>query len=149
MTLQESSIFIGLRRLRRKLYQAQFLMMKTDRIIYGTPMMQEVKAALKAYIKAFKVSSRDRKLEHLEESIAEYAALRDDIEFCVEENIIHYAKRKPKHPQTATPDEFVNSQKMELFMLVARIDDDMCKWEANLKKGKTLVESQTLETKAD
>ena len=39
MQITESSIFVGLKRLRNLMYQCQFLMQKADRIIYGTPLM--------------------------------------------------------------------------------------------------------------
>lgn len=137
MQLSESSIYIGLKRLRRILYQAQFLMGKADRIVYGTPLMQECANVLRYYILAFDTKSRNT--EYMDEAMGWYAVLREDIEFCTEQNMIHYAKRKPKTADP-TPDEYINSQKIELFEIVARIDADMCRYRASLIKGKTVVD---------
>lgn len=42
MTLTESSIYISLKRLRRLLFSAQFNMTKANRIVYGTPVMENM-----------------------------------------------------------------------------------------------------------
>ena len=86
MQLSESSIYIGLKRLRRILYQAQFLMGKADRVVYGTPLMQECANVLRYYILAF--DTKSRKTEYMDEAMGWYAVLREDIEFCTEQNMI-------------------------------------------------------------
>lgn len=134
MQLAESSIYISLKHLRKKLYQAQFLMQKTDRVIYGTPLMEASGNTLKYFTLAFTV--KEKRVEYLDEAMGYYAVLRNDLEFCVEENIIHYSKPKKAEGSEMT---YVNSQKVELFKLIAKIDGDMCKWRACLAKGKTVI----------
>ena len=123
-----------MKRLRTHLYRAQFAMMKTDRIIYGTPLMMYSGKALAAFVLAFKTKNNaEDKLRYCDECIGAFAVLRIDLENCMENNIIHYPKRDGE-----TPEDRVSSEKVELFRLVATIDSDMCKWSASLTKGKTI-----------
>ena len=134
MTLEESSIFINLKRLRTHLYRAQFAMTKANRIIYGTPLMEYSGKALAAFVVAFKTNlDREAKARYCDECIGAFAVLRIDLENCVENNIIQYPKREGE-----TKEDRVNSEKVELFRLVATIDSDMCKWSGSLTKGKTI-----------
>lgn len=73
-----------LRRLRKLLYQAQFLMNKADRVIYGTSLMQASAETMKNYVLAFTI--KEEKLEYINRAIGWYAVLRTDLDFCVEEN---------------------------------------------------------------
>ncbi len=144
MTLEESSIYVNLKRLREKLYGAQFHMNKTDRIIYGTPLMEAAGKSLACFVLAFTV--KGKRIEYLEECIGHFAVLRTDLEFCVKENIIKWKRRAEKLDRDGHPlpwgdqrDE-VPTQKVEMFTLVAKIDGDMCRWRASLAKGKTVCE---------
>ena len=56
----------------------------------------------------------------------------------MKQNIIKYKKRDAD--DGADESEFVNTQKIELFKIVAKLDNDMCKWRANLAKGKTICD---------
>ena len=67
MTLTESSIYISLKRLRTLLFQSQFDMPKGYRIVYGTPIMQNIGLALSSYVLAFTVT--EQKLQYLESAI--------------------------------------------------------------------------------
>ena len=134
MTLQESSIYVGLSKLRDMLYQAQFLMTKADRMIYGDNLMKYNSECLKLFTMAF--LTKEKRIERLEECIGWFAVLRKDIEFCVRQNIIKYKKRMIDDGLPES--EYVNTKKIELFKVVAKIDDDMCKWRGSLTKGKTL-----------
>lgn len=140
MTLEESSIFVNLKMLRRRLYGAQFNMGKAERVIYGTPLMEACGRAIAAFVLAYTV--KDRRVAYLEECIGWFAILRTDLEFCVEQNMIRWKKRPEKLDKDghAIPwqnaEDKVNSQKIELFVLVAKIDSDMCKWQASLAKAR-------------
>ena len=46
------------------LYQAQFNMMKADRIIYGTPLMEHCGKTMAAFVLAFMV--KDKRIQYLE-----------------------------------------------------------------------------------
>lgn len=131
---------MNLKKLRRMLYQAQFNMMKADRMIYGTPLMEYCGKAIAAFILAFTV--KEKRVEYLEECIGYFSILRTDLEFCAMENIVKYPKRKEKLDKDGKPipwenkEDAVNSQKIELFHLVGKIDSDMCKWRASLAKAR-------------
>ena len=134
MTLEESSIFINLKRLRTHLYRAQFAMTKANRIIYGTPLMEYSGKAIAAFVLAFKTKNdAETKLRYSDECMAAFTVLRIDLENCMEINVIQYPKRDEE-----TKEDKVNSEKVELFRLVAKIDSDMCKWSNSLTKGKTI-----------
>ncbi len=147
MRLTESSVFINLKKLRERLYGAQFHMNKADRIIYGTPLMEASGQSLGEFVLAFLLNG-EKKLEHLECSIAWFTRLRIDLEFCVSENIIKFKKREEKLDSNGNPIPFenpedkVSTQKVELFRLVAKIDEDICKWRSALAKGKTVREEK-------
>lgn len=143
MQLVESSIYIGLKRLRDTLYHAQFLMDKAARVIYGRPIMEASGKTLACFTLAFDVKSK--RLEYLEECMGWYAVLRTDIDFCIDQNIIHYERKKPQRDKDGkeipmADDERVSAQKVELYKLIARIDNDISKWRASLVKGKVVTE---------
>jgi len=112
-------------------------MNKADRIVYGTSLMQASAETMKNYVLAFTI--KEEKLKYINMAIGWYAVLRTDLDFCVEENLIHYAKRKPKIGEAMTAEDYVSSKKVELFEIVARIDDEMLKYRASLAKGKAIV----------
>ena len=144
MTLEESSIFINLKKLRKMLYSAQFFMTKADRIIYGTPLMTLCGRSIAYFVLAFTV--KEKRVEYLEECIGFFAVLRTDMEFCIEENLIKYPKRPERRDKDGNPipwensEDKVNSQKIELFRLIGKIDGDMCRWRQSIAKGKTVCE---------
>lgn len=69
-------------------------MQKSERTIYGTPLMDASGNAIKYFVLAFTI--KEKRVEHLEEAMGWYAVLRNDLEFCVDENLIHWAKPKKK-----------------------------------------------------
>lgn len=69
-------------------------------------------------------------MEYLDEAIGWFAVLRNDLQFCVENNIFHLPTSKGRD---------MNAVKLELFKIVAKIDDELCKWKAYLAKGKSIV----------
>lgn len=118
MTLEQSSIYINVLKLRKKLYEAQFLMDKANRIIYGTPLLASCHDVLKNFILAFTVQGKRE--SYLEESLGNFAVLRVDLDFCIKKNIIHYNDK----------------QRLEIIELVAQIDEDICKWEKSIARKK-------------
>lgn len=136
MQLTESSIYINLKRLRNLLYEAQFRMTTANRVVFGNTLMKYSAETISNFILAFTVG--DKKLEYLELSLGYFAVLRDDLLFCIEQNIIQYRRRKKNDgDEDKTDEDFVNGRKVELFRLVAQIDNDICKWRASLAKGKS------------
>lgn len=94
MTIYESSIFIGMKRLRRLLYRMQFVMSKTDRIVYGTPMLMSLRAARGYYSRAFEAKNLEKRAELMSECIGEFSNVRDDIDFIFEENMAKWRKNE-------------------------------------------------------
>lgn len=138
MTLEESTIFVNLKKLRCQLHAAQFCMTKGDRVVYGVPLREYCGKAIAAFVLAFTVKSK--RIAYLEECIGYFTVLRIDLEFCAEQNILKYPKRANKldkdgHPIPWTNDEDkVSTAKVELFRLVGAIDGDMCKWRQSLAR---------------
>ena len=85
MQLTESSIYINLKRLRNLLYEAQFRMTTANRVVFGNTLMKYSAETISNFILAFTVG--DKKLEYLELSLGYFAVLRDDLSFCIEQNI--------------------------------------------------------------
>ena len=81
-------------------------------------------------------------MEYLLESIGYFGVLRCDLEACVRKNIIHFPVRKPKDSEQkdASGAVTVSSMKIDLFETVAKIDTEMCRWQASLAKGKTIID---------
>lgn len=140
MRLNESSIYVNLKRLRELLYDIQFLMSKTDRIVYGTPLIGLCRDAMAKFIVAFTVGSQEKKVEYLLESIGYFGVLRCDLEACVRKNIIHFPEKKHKEEKDASDANKVSPMKIDLFEIVAKIDTEMCRWQASLTKGKTVAD---------
>lgn len=169
MTLFESSIYIGLKRLRKLLYQMQFSMEKTNRKAAHEPMMVSLRAAKGWYVRAFEVKSNEKRIEYMSECIGEFANVRDDIDFLFEENMVHYKKFKRERPQakhagTGTGEimeefagvklndvpplsiseeneneRYAMNKKVEIYKIVAQIDADIRKYNNSISRGKTLV----------
>lgn len=142
MRLNESSIYISLKKLREQLYDVQFLMSKADRIVYGTPLIGLCRDAMAKFIVAFTCGNQEKKIEYLLESIGYFGVLRCDLEACVRKNVIRFPVRKPKESEQkeASYAESVSPMKIDLFESVAKIDTEMCRWQASLAKGKTVID---------
>lgn len=140
MNPRSSNIFIGLQRLRRMLFAAQFTMDKGARIVYGSRVMDESAQTIRWFMIAYERRDAALKMQALEECIAWFAVLRQDIDWCVEQNLFHFAKRKSKDPkQPLSTEEAESTAKIELLKEVARIDDAMGKWWASMNNGKTII----------
>lgn len=138
MQLTESSIYINLKKLRSEIYDAQFLMDKSVRIVYGQQILRGIGEALANFIIAFKVENE--RYEHLKRCIGEFAVVRTDIEFVTDKNLIHYAKCREQNAKgewvkPADPRDAISSKQIQMLTLVAEIDRDMCKWLASIANG--------------
>ena len=141
--LDETSIYISLKQLRHLLYRVQFDMPKSARIIYGTPLLESLGKCIASYVLAFTVN--EGKLKYIEDAIGWFAVVRTDLEFIVQENIIHFKKREVKQgtdenglPTQPEPRDEVNNLKVQIFTHVARVDGEMCAWQRSLAKGKPI-----------
>lgn len=107
-------------------------MTQANRKIYGSALQQTCTEVLKHFTIAF-VNRHTRK-DHLEEAIGLYMVLREDIDLCTRENIIHYTNKG------GSTEDYVRLKKEELFMIVAKIDNDLGKWYASVSKDKTIID---------
>ena len=140
MTLTQSSIYIGLARLRKKMFGAMYTMDKGARIIYGTPIMQEIGKALAYFTLAYTV--KDKRAEYIDECVGHYTVARIDIQFCFDENLFKFKKHSAKIDDQTEAME-INPQKVELAKLIAMIDNDISKYQVSSRKGKTLTDDKT------
>ena len=112
---------------------------KSARIIYGTPLMEACGEVLTDFILSFEV--KEDKEYYIRNMYGNWMVLKTDLEFCMEQNLVHYKKRKPKtkeEAETWTAEDSVSTAKVELFKLIAKIDEDMGKWMGS-RKGKTII----------
>ena len=128
MTLEGSSIFVNVKKLRRLLWWATFNMMPCAKATMGRRMLSVCGEVLGNYTLAYLL--REGKLEYLTQAVAHFAELRIDIEQALEDNIFHFPKRKAK-----SPEDEISSRKIELIALVAKIDNEMCGWLRSLSQG--------------
>lgn len=135
MTLNESTIYIKLKKLRKKLYNAQFLMDKSVRVVYGVRIMEKCSETIENFVMSFEL--KENKLHYAMLAIAKFAVLRTDLEFVNDENLIHYTKNK--NISNDEHEKWVSSKQIELFILVAEIDDEMNKWKENLAKRREII----------
>lgn len=140
MKLNESSIYVSLKSLRSQLFDIQFMMSKADRIVYGTPLIEECRDTMQKFIMAYTAGSVEKKTEILLESIGCFGVLRCDLECVIAKNIIHFPKKKLEEGEMKEimPSDRVNSKKIALFETVAKIDSEMCRWQSSLSKGRTI-----------
>lgn len=104
------------------------MMQKAERIIYGTPVMTANMNMMRCFVLAFMV--KDQRIPYLNECTGWFEVLKADMDFIVKENIIKFP----------APKEGVNSMKIDVFELIAMIDEDICKWRASLIKGKIVTD---------
>lgn len=134
--MKDASLIHDLMHLRRLIYQCQFLMSKADRIIYGTPLVQEVMNTTMWFSRSYETKIPEDKVNSAEEASMWFTIFRMDIRAAVEENLIKFPKRKTKSDD---PVEEVNSKKIEIVELVAKIDNELCRWRKSLYKGQDCV----------
>ena len=130
MTLNESTIYIKLKNLRKKLYHAQFLMDKSVRVVHGVRLLEKCAETIENFVMSFEL--KENKLHYAMLAIAKFAVLRTDLEFVNDENMIHY--KKNKNISNDEHEKLVSTKQIELFVLIAELDGEMNKWKDNLAK---------------
>lgn len=139
MTIEESSIFIGLKRLRNELFEAHKNMEKWRQRSLGMWLLEGSARTIRYFVLAFE--NPENKYENLSLAIAEFAVLRADLEYAVRSNVFHFKKRKAKAGEENVAENAVSTYMVAIFDLVATIDNDMLKWKASILKGKTVCGS--------
>lgn len=126
--LEGEGIFVDLKNLKRVLKRAQFMMEKADRIIYGTPALENCKKALIAFEMAY--DFMDEREHYARELKARVTVLRLDVEDIFEENVLKGCD--PKTNRTA------DSIKREMVELLGRIDEGISRYVGSIFKGKNV-----------
>ena len=142
MSIEQASIYIGLKRLREQLFFIQALMSKKDQIRFGTPILDECRQSLSFFVMAF--SNSERRIEYMDRCIGMFAVLRADIDMCHNHHLIHYPANKDEKGNKLPGPEAISSQQIELSALIGRIDSDMLKYHQSLAKGKNIVATDSI-----
>ena len=77
MTLYESSIFVGLKRLIKLIYTAKFLSNKSDRINYVEPNIRYLEMSLCKFIMAF--NCQEKRRDYMDECIGVFGVFRNRV----------------------------------------------------------------------
>ena len=131
MKVDKAGIYVDAYQLRKLLKRAQYVMTKTDRVIYGTPVLKEVGDVLADFVIAYDFPEERQK--YLHKLYADFEVLKLDLRIIAEDNVL-----KCPDPLNAgmKPEGF----KIQIFELVARIDEGITKWKSSLDRGKTGAE---------
>lgn len=139
MTIEQASIFIGLKQLREQLFFVQPLMSNKEQIRFGTPILEECRQALAYFSMAF--NSPEHRVDYMDLCIGAFTVLRADIEMCHKHHIIHYPSKKDDKNEKLPGPDAISTQQIELTALLGRIDNDMLKYRQSLSKGKSITDT--------
>lgn len=142
--LDKTGIYIDFKKLRRILQRAQVCMTKSDRIIYGTPMLAQCAKALGDFVMAY--DFEDERTYYIKKMIADFTVLRVDIETVNECGIIRAVsetRRSTPPERTMLVVEKPDILRRELSELVAKIDQGIQRY----KNSVILADYRTSEEK--
>ena len=137
MTLYESSIFVGLKRLIKMIYTAKFLSNKSDRINYVEPNIRYLEMSLCKFIMAF--NCQENRRDYMDECIGTFGVFRVLFEQNRERGVIHFIRKRDKDGKIIEGNDGISSEEIEIIELIGRIDNDMIKYRLSLSKGKTII----------
>ena len=140
MTLYESSIFVGLKRLIKLIYTAKFLSNKSDRINYVEPSIRYLEMSLCKFIMAF--NCQENRRDYMDECIGAFGVFRVLFEQNRERGVIHFVRKRDKDGKIIEGNDGISSEEIEIIELIGRIDNDMIKYRLSLSKGKTIIDDK-------
>lgn len=140
MTIYESSIFVGLKRLIKLIYTAKFLSNKSDRINYVEPNIRYLEMSLCKFIMAF--NCQENRREYMDECIGSFGVFRVLFEQNRERGVIHFVRKRDKDGKIIEGNDGISSEEVEIIELIGRIDNDMIKYRLSLSKGKTIIDDK-------
>lgn len=140
MTIYESSIFAGLKRLIKLIYTSKFLSTKADRINYIEPTIRYLEMSLCKYIMAF--NCQDKRIEFMDECIGAFGVFRVLFEQNMERGVIHFIRKRDKKGKVIEGNEGIPTEEIEIIDLIGRVDNDMSKYRLSLSKGKTIIDDK-------
>lgn len=130
MAAEGEDIYIDLKKLRSLLKRAQFLMDKADRIVYGTPTLENCTRAIEAFVLTYDFKE-DRK-HYARELHARVHTLCLDMDDIFEANVL---KGTDEHTGLTA-----KALKTDLVITIGRIDKGVGRYTGSIFKGKTTVE---------
>lgn len=110
--------------MRKLLKRAQFAMSKADRIIYGTPVLVKNGEVLADFVLAYDFA--DERDKYIRKMCADFEVLKLDLRIIAEDNVL-----KCPDPENARMKP--ETLKIEIFELIARIDEGITKWRKSVK----------------
>ena len=140
MTLYESSIYAGLKRLIKLIYTTKFLSTKADRINYIEPNIRYLEMSLCKYIMAF--NCQDKRRDYMDECVGAFGVFRVLFEQNRERGVIYFIRKKDNDGKIIKGNEGISSEEIEIIELIGRIDNDMSKYRLSLSKGKTIIDDK-------
>jgi|BioPla2DNA2_1021312.scaffolds.fasta_scaffold26188_2 hypothetical protein len=120
----KAGIYVDLYNMRKLLKRAQFAMSKADRIIYGTPVLVKNGEVLADFVLAYDFA--DERDKYIRKMCADFEVLKLDLRIIAEDNVL-----KCPDPENARMKP--ETLKIEIFELVARIDEGITKWRKSVK----------------
>ncbi len=140
MTLYESSIFVGLKRLIKLIYTAKFLSNKSDRINYVEPNIRYLEMSLCKFIMAF--NCQENRRDYMDKCIGSFGVFRVLFQQNIERGVIHFVRKRDKDGKIIEGNDGISSEEIEIIELIGRIDNDMIKYRLSLSKGKTIIDDK-------
>ena len=140
MTLYESSIFVGLKRLIKLIYTAKFLSNKSDRINYVEPNIRYLDMSLCKFIMA--CNCQENRRDYMDECSGACGVFRALFEQNRERGVIHFVRKRGKDGKIIEGNDGISSEEIEIIELIGRIDNDMIKYRLSLSKGKTIIDDK-------
>jgi len=127
MKTDKAGIYVDGYKLRKLLKRAQYTMTKADRIIYGTPVLKACGDFITDFVFAY--DFKEERDYYIRKMCADFEILKIDLRIIAEDNVL-----KCPDPANAlmSPDGF----KIQIFELIARIDDGILKWRKSIEKEK-------------
>lgn len=117
MTLYESSIFVGLKRLIKLIYTAKFLSNKSGRINYVEPNIRYLEMSLCKFIMAF--NCQENRRDYMDECIGAFGVFRVLFEQNRERGVIHFVRKRDKDGKIIDGNEGISSEEIEIVNSLA------------------------------
>ena len=124
MKISKTGIYVDGYELRKVLKRAQFAMTKADRIIYGTPILQECGEFLAAFVMAYDFP--EERAYYIKKMCSAFEVMKMDLRIIVEDNILKCGSQNDVGMST-------DALKIHIFELIGKIDDGVGKWRSSVK----------------
>lgn len=107
------------------------MMSKADRIIYGTPVIQECNEVLRDFVLAYEY--RDERESYMRKLVADFAVLKVDIEGINHEHVLREPKSKDHAATAVDLPATTDAMYLRTYEIIGLIDQDITKWRNSLR----------------